>query len=249
MYGSFGFSSWKCASAMLAMFVFAGTASATRFSDSGTLSDPEEDVLITLHLNLGGSVDLQTYGFGGGIDFAGHRIESGGFDAYVGIFSGTGPDALFINGTSDILSNYSPGCPPAGTLTIGSVTGQCGDDDLVIEGLTAGTYTILLSDGGYIPEAEFESGPGYLGDGFVDLTGGAFQTCYDANDCNNDTGNWALDITAPEGASLVTTPEPNPFRLSALALAFAMVVKLSKRKSKLKQIEKPESIRGDADLS
>jgi hypothetical protein len=32
-----------------------------------------------------------------------------------------------MDGTSDILSNCSPGCPLAGTLAIGSVPNQCGD--------------------------------------------------------------------------------------------------------------------------
>jgi len=54
-------------------------------------------------------------------------LISGGFDPFVGLFSGTGPTALFLNGDSDILSNYTPGCPPAGTLTVGGVSGQCGD--------------------------------------------------------------------------------------------------------------------------
>lgn len=136
----------------------------------------------------------------------------------MGLFSGTGPTALFLNGTSDILSNYSPGCPPAGTVAVGGVANQCGDVNLQFTGLAAGTYTVLLTDGEYISNAVFESSPAFLGDGFTDLTGGAFQTCVDANDCNTDTANWALDISAPAGSSV---PEPSPIALAAIGLALA----------------------------
>jgi hypothetical protein len=201
------------------LFLLAGLCSAnTVFSEMGALSTPEDTVLINLTLTTTGDVTLQTYGFGGGTNAATTVIPSGGFDAFVGLFSGTGPTALFINGTSDILSNYSPGCPPAGTLTIGSVPAQCGDVNLQFTGLAAGTYTVLLSDGAYVPNAVFEASPAYLGDGFSDLTGGVFQTCYDASDCNNDTANWALDITAPDGS---TIPEPAPLGMVAMGLAFA----------------------------
>jgi hypothetical protein len=212
------------------VFFSASLASAGRLSETGTPSSPEDTVLITLQLNAGDELLLNTYGFGGGTNYAGNVIPSGWFDPFVGLFSGTGSTALFIDGNSNILSNYNPGCPPAGLVTVGSVPDQCGDVILGISGLTAGTYTILLSDGAYLPEAVFESAPAYLGDGFVDLTGGVFQTCYDAADCNNDTGNWALDISTPEGSFKIVTPEPAPFGLAGFGLAIVVGLALSKRK-------------------
>ena len=198
------------------------SASAETFSYTGTLANPEDTVLIDLTLASGGSVTLQTYGFGGGTNGAGTVIPSGGFDPFVGLFSGTGPNALFINGTSDILTTYSPGCPPAGTIAIGSVPGQCGDVNLQFPTLSAGTYTVLLTDGDYIPNAVFEASPGLLGDGYADLTGGVFQTCFDTNDCNADTANWALDITtAGESGGPSPVPEPPSADLAGLGIAFA----------------------------
>jgi hypothetical protein len=220
----------RAAGAVFLAFFSANLASANRISETGTLSSPEDTVLITLQLNAGDDLLLNTYGFGGGTNYAGAVIPSGGFDPFVGLFSGTGSTALFINGDSDILSDFSPGCPPAGLVTVGSVPDQCSDVILGITGLTAGTYTIVLSDGAYVPEAVFESAPAYLGDGFVDLTGGAFQTCYDAADCNNDTGNWALDISAPEGSFKIITPEPAPFGPVGFGLAIVAGLALSKRK-------------------
>jgi hypothetical protein len=200
--------------------------SAQTISDTGSLLNPEDTVLINLALVADGSVTLQTYGFGGGTNAAGAVIPSGGFDPFVGLFSGTGPGAAFIDGTSDILTNYSPGCPPAGTVTIGSIPGQCGDVNLQFTGLAAGTYTVLLSDAAYLPSAVFEDS-GVLGDGFVDLTGGVFQTCYDANDCNTDTANWALDITTSVPSPV---PEPPSVELAGLGIILTVARAWSRKK-------------------
>ena len=163
---------------------------------------------------------LQTYGFGGGVNGAGTVIAAGGFDPFVGFFSGTGDGAAFVDGTSDILTNYTPGCPSAGTVTLGGVA-TCGDVNLQFTGLAAGMYTVVLSDGVYIPFATFEGPGGTLGDGFVDLTGGAFQTCDTNGDCNNDTANWALDITTSASTTPPPVPEPSSVELAGMAVAVA----------------------------
>ncbi len=200
-----------------------GLCSAATVSDTGTLTSPEGTFLTTVNLTAAGGITLQSYGFGGGTNHAGNAISAGGFDPFVGLFSGSGPTALLLTGTADNLTNYNnAACGPAGLVTIGSVTGQCGDVNLQFNGLAAGTYTILLSDANYVPNAVYET-TGYLGDGFSDLTGGLlpFQTCYDSSDCNIDTTNWALDITTP-GSSTASAPEPAPFALSGLGLALVI---------------------------
>jgi hypothetical protein len=179
--------------------------SAGTVSDQGTLANSTDTFITTVTLAGSQTVTLQTWGFGGGINGNGATIPAGGFDPLVAVFQGTGPGAAFIQGTSDILTNYSSfmGCPPAGTLTIGNIAGNCGDVLMALQ-LTAGAYTILLSDAAYIPNAVF-SGTGALGDGFTDLTGGVFQTCADPANCINPTANWALDITLSDAAQ---APEP-----------------------------------------
>ena len=106
-------------------------------------------------------------------------------------------------------------------MTIGGVAGQCGDVNLEFTGLAAGAYTVLLSDGNYIPNAVFEDSPALLGDGFTDLTGGVFQTCFDANDCNNDTANWALDVTTSSSGGTSLVSEPPSVELAGLTAALA----------------------------
>jgi hypothetical protein len=87
--------------------------------------------------------------------------------------------------------------------------------------LAAGTYTVLLSDGQFIPNAAIGAGT-TLGDGFLDLTGGIFCNAADftngvETDCPNTSGAYALDvITAP--STIVTTAEPATLLLLATGL-------------------------------
>jgi hypothetical protein len=189
---------------LVAGYVAIQAASGATISYSGTLaSSSDTSATITVNLASGGNLALQTWGFGGGTNAASFVIPAGGFDPFIGVFAGTGSTATFIDGTSDDLSNYGAfqGCPPAGTVDIGGAV--CGDVTMLFS-LAAGTYTVLLTDGAYVPTAVFET-DGTLGDGFTDLTGGVFQTC-NGTDCITPTANWALDITSPDAA--VSAPEP-----------------------------------------
>jgi hypothetical protein len=194
--------------------------SGASLSFTGSLATPEDVFTQTISLGSTQNVGIQTWGFGGGTNSANAVIPTGGFDPFVGLFQGTGGTAVFLDGTADNLSNYTSepsACPPAGLVTIGSVPNQCGDVRLQFT-LAPGFYTVIVSDADYVPNAVYET-TGYLGDGFSDLTGGSFPltTCYDASDCNNDTANWALDITT-SGNSSPSVPEPASFGLVGVGL-------------------------------
>ncbi len=211
--------------AMVALKICAATITYT-----GTLANPEDSFQTTLTLPVSGIVTLQTWGFGGGTNAAGTLIPAGGFDPLVAIFDSTG---LLVEGTSDALTNYGSymGCPPAGTVAIGAIGSNCGDITMTLS-LAAGSYTILLADAVYIPNAIFDDGT--LSEGFTDLTGGSFplQTCFDANNCNSDTPNWALDVTAP-------VPEPAAVAITGLGLlGLAILARLRQRAIHVSKFEK-----------
>jgi hypothetical protein len=131
--------------------------------------------------------------------------------------------------SGDTLATFVGNCPPAGMVTIGTGTGLsvCGDNKLVLGTLAAGTYTLMLTDANYIPQAVNPGPPGasHISDGFTDLTGGVFQTCNTTSNgttCITLSSNFAVDLVAPS-AVLMVVPEPEtlPLLLGAL-LAFVI---------------------------
>jgi hypothetical protein len=193
-------------------------------SCTGTADTPEDVFLESFTLAGSAAITVQTYGFGGGTNAAGASILPGGFDSLVALFSGTPATAGILTdgggnplASADNLSLFSPGCPPAGLVTVGSVTGVCGDNKLTAT-LAAGTYTLLLTDANYVPFAVNPGPPlsSLLSDGFGDLSGGVFQTCASLVDCNTDSGKFAVDIT---GLGQTSAPEPGTLTLFAAGLA------------------------------
>jgi hypothetical protein len=215
------------------LFVLAPGASASTMSFVGTFSDPTEVFTTTFSLSGTSDVFIQTWGFGGGTNGNGVVVPSGGFDPLIALFSGTGASATIltdINGpifSADLFAGYEGSCPPGHTDTIAG-TPLCGDATLHFSGLPAGTYTLLLTVATYIPFAVFDaSNP--LGAGFVDLTGGAFQTCVTDPSfaCADRTGDYAVDLT------ISATPVPEPVTVILLAGGFAALAHRRHRRSRV----------------
>lgn len=214
-------------------------ASSSFLSYTGTLASPEDDAEITFALSSPGTVTFQTWGFGGGTNAAGQVIPAGGFDPLIALFTGSGPSAnVFLDGSgipladSDTLFNppysYVGNCPPARTVAIG-INNDCGDDYMQY-GLSAGAYTLVVSDANYQPNAVLNSG-GTLSDGFSDVfaTGGVFQTCDTDGSCINPNGNYAVDIVST-GSDLAAVPEPAALPLLGIGLAALAGLKQSRKR-------------------
>jgi hypothetical protein len=203
-------------------------------SYTGTLATSESVFQTTVTLTAGQDLLLQTYGFGGGTNAAGMGIAAGGTDDFVGVFDSTGQILTYptgdpanpgVYGTSLGLSNYGSftGCPPAGTVNYGG-TAVCGDVTMTIDALAAGTYTIVLSDGSYVPYAVGDLTN--LSEGFSDFTGGQFCNIYvDSNGdaCTSTSGAYALDVTTI--TPTVATPEPAGLLLLVLGLLALGVIR------------------------
>jgi hypothetical protein len=204
-------------------------------SYTGTLANSTTTFDVILNLSATSTVTLQTYGFGGGVNQAGNTILPGGTDPFVAIFSGVGDSATIVTdglanpfGTSADVTNYSSfvGCPLANTVSnFGSTT--CADVKMTLPSLSAGTYTIVLSDGQYQANAIFDNGT--LGEGFTDFTTGSFCNFEDiitssgvVTPCPNTSGAFALDITGlPPGSTTTVTPEPTTLVLLGSGLLAA----------------------------
>src|SRR5262249_52911360 len=131
------------------------------------------------------------------------------------------PETILTAGGNPIASvpgstQFFPGCPPAGTVSIGG-TATCGDDKLTAT-LAPGTYSLLLSDANFVPFAVSPGPPisSLLSDGFADLSGGMFQTCTGSGACITPNGDFAVDIS---GLAVTPVPEPGPLILLTSGLA------------------------------
>lgn len=219
---------------LLGALAMGAQARADAVSYSGTLASSTDTFQVTLTLSLTSSVVLQTFGFGGGVNQAGTNIAAGGTDPFLAIFSGVGAGATLLtdasaNGfaTSADLSNYTSftGCPKAGTQNIGG-SATCGDIRMSLGALSAGTYTILLSDGQYLANAVFDNGT--LGEGFTDLTGGQFcNLSINGTGCSA-SGAYALDVIT--SSSVTATPEPSSLLLLGAGI-IPLTSKMRRRRS------------------
>ena len=211
-------------------------------SYTGTLSSSTDVVQKTFTLSAPATIGLQTWGFGGGTNAAGTVILPGGTDPFLAIFFGTGASATILTdgignpfGTSLDLSNYGNpnflGCPPAGAPVIGG-SPQCGDVTMTLPSLSAGTYTVVLSDGEYQANAVFDNGT--LGEGFSDFTGGMFcNVLINGVACPDPLGGaYAFDITGLPGTAPV--PEPDHVVLTVTALLGSALLAKSFRKRRFK---------------
>jgi hypothetical protein len=228
------------------------TTVAEGVSCTGTLDTAEDVFLQTFTLGGASTITVQTYGFGGGTNAAGTAVSAGGFDSLVALFSAPVTNAnILMSGGNPLISGDSvglfyPGCPPAGKVMVGTISGICGDN-LLTAALGPGLYTLLLSDSNFQPLAVNPglAGPFDLTDttsmnygsptnngAYFDFSGGAFQTCASSTDCNTDNGNFAVDILATSGPSPVPTPEPAG--LALLPAAF-MVLDGLRRATRLRR--------------
>jgi hypothetical protein len=227
---------WKYALAVIGFcsLSFPTFAATTYLSYTGTLADPTSVFELTFTLTAADTINIQTWGFGGGTNAAGQPITAGGFDPLVALFSGPISTAtIVVDGSSnpfadaDTISGtpytFVGNCPPAGTVTIGGPV--CGDDFMQVPNLPAGVYTLVLTDAGYVPNAVFDNGA--LSEGFANV-GAAFQTCNvlpTGTTCATDTGNYAVDIASATGAASLDAPEPGTMGLLGGSFAVLFVFK------------------------
>jgi hypothetical protein len=217
-----GFEGWL-ALLICPLVLFPVPANGSAFYFTGTLATPESVFETVFTLPSSSVVTFQTWGFGGGMNAGGQVIPAGGFDPLISLFAGPVATAtMYVDSSGNPLADadnllnppwsYVGNCPPAGTVAIGS-DNDCGDDFMQAL-LPAGTYTLVLTDANYIPNAIYDNG--VLSEGFTDFTAGVFQTCDPvSNACITPNGNYAVDIISTSGF----TPEPGALSLVAVGLA------------------------------
>ena len=186
-------------------------AQAAVISRQGSLSDPDQVLLFELSIGSASTLNIQGFGYGGGINGAGSVVGSGGFDTIVALFYGLGSSATLIEFNDDGI------CPPA---SFDPITGGCLDSTLYRDLLLLGDYTIALTASFNTPIGS-TLGAGFSGGGsFVDVFG------------DSRTSNYALDVTIN---SLQQIPEPSSFVLVVTSMLLLLVRHASRIRSALLQ--------------
>ncbi len=183
-------------------------AAAGTWSVNGHFTHDDELAQFTLDLPAEDVLSVRSWSYGGGSNAAGQAIAGGGFAPVLALFDADGWLLQLAHGSGNenvcsVLGSTAP------------ASGFCWDAAFSTP-LAAGRYTLVLSQDGNEPPANWLSGS-YAKAGVPDYTGQDFLSQADRRFIQVDgtprTGAWALDITAS------AVPEPAGALLMLLGLA------------------------------
>ena len=208
---------WKHAALIVTFAAFAGVASASSFSYTGSFATDDQIQEFLFSLSATSTVTTVTYSYAGGTNQAAASVSQGGFDPWLAIFDSSGVlQASDDNGT----------CGQVGT---DSVTFAC-FDSFISTSLPAGDYTLVLSQSDNSP-AGGNLSDGYTRTGQTDFT--SSFGCSNGEFCDvnfdNRTPNWAVDIDNVASSSLPGGGAPEPATFLLLGGGFAGILVLRRR--------------------
>lgn len=196
------------------------SAAGANISLQGSLTADDQVQFFNLLLSAPASIDIRSYGYGGGTLSSGATVPRGGFDTVLTIFNSSG---VFLSENDDGV----------GVATDPS-TGEALDARLT-QMLAAGNYIVSLSqydnfatganlvdgfdrlgEGNFTADPAFSSAAPCASGRFRDFSGTAGQ-------CRN--GTWAIDflnVTQVAPAGVLPIPEPSPAMLLGPALGLLL---------------------------
>ncbi len=195
--------------AIVAAMAMSSAAYATTmdFSFTGTFAGDAEVQQFNFTIGATSNVTLRSYSYAGGTMADGTIVAAGGFDPILALWDSLG----------NLVGEFDDGPE---TVPVDPATGAAFDTNLILLGLTAGSYTATitqfsnfalgtnLSQGFQQSGATFTSGFGCSNGQFCDFTG------------NNRSNFWAFDVLGVDSAvappSGVPVPAGLPLLLSGL---------------------------------
>src|SRR5579871_5386254 len=182
----------------LAVITLGQVATAGSLSFTGIFTQDDQLDIITFTAP-GANTVVRTWGYAGGINFAGNTISAGGFDPVLSVFDATGGGLL---GTSLLLASNDDGldqCPASAPNCVSPdpLTNSAFDSLIVLNGLDpGGQYALVLSESDNLPVGpDYAAGFSQAGQGNFTATEfpcGGTAFC-DANLAQRN-GAWAVDI-------------------------------------------------------
>jgi hypothetical protein len=179
-------------------------------------------------------LNAETWSYGGGVNAAGQTIPSGGFAPAISIFNSLGQLIAL-----DITGGSAPnGC---GGRNIDPSTQSCFDASIQSFQLSAGNYTLVLTEQGNDPVGSLTDGfsedalngndPSFTGTN-AGMPGATFL---DPGNFSQRTNQWAVDIGG-SGITVSETPEPS----AALMLGTGFLLMVVARKNHFKRKRKSQ---------
>ena len=172
---------------------------AAAFSFQGTFSSDDTVQIFNFSVAADTTVEIRSFGYGGGTNSAGNVILPGGFDPRIFVFL---PD-----GTQQATNDDDTSSPSTGACDhVTAGTNGCLDSYLsTLFAGSAGIYTVALVESPNTSNGDLSSGFAQTGNGnftcsqgFCDFGG------------SQRTGAWAIDVTSADSASEVLTSAPEP---------------------------------------
>ena len=183
----------------------ASAMQASSFSFQSSFSTDDQVQLFSVVLGSNSTVTFRTYGYAGGTDAAGMIISPGGFDPELTWYMADG---------TEIGNNNDGGCTHVATYL-----GACLDSYAQVF-LTAGSYTVALTESGNDPNGDLSTGVAEQGNPTFTATGACNGPFCDFNG-NQLNGKWEVDllnVTSASGPGS-TVPEPASILLTIGGLA------------------------------
>jgi hypothetical protein len=181
---------------------------AANSSFTGIFATDDELATFLIDLPAAGDITALTLSYSGGPNGIGQAIPAVGFAPVLTLFDGVGNDVYGNSGSGNI-------CQGGGSF--------CWDASFSYIGAPAGHYTLVLSQDGNTPLGQLAEGfsmtgqPHYTAQ-FLGSPGNPNATFIQIDGAQR-SGHWALDLTVPNGASVVPEPDAATLLVAGLAIA------------------------------
>jgi hypothetical protein len=186
------------------------------FSFSGNFTSDDDKAFFTFAISAPGTVSLQSWSYGGGVDPLSNVIAGGGFGPVLSLFDSGGNLLGFDRG--GVVGGVPPNDCGAGGRSVDVVSGQCLDAYLQTPLGLSGTYTVVISEQDNTP-----NGPnltdGFALDGTGNFTGGPF---IDAGGFQR-TSSYHFTVGPVENAvTVIPEPATGLLALAAIGIGTAL---------------------------